>query len=499
MLIATILALSQSQDTSFSCKDVKHKNLLFCEDWSNGISPLHWSHETSATGGGNGEFQMYTSHPRNSFVKNGSLYLKPSFTYNTFGDLRGDLDLYAMGCTKNWNSGCSNAGSLHHESGNQKGKYWSSSEMVETDMNEMNKLLQDSGLPKCETKNKVCNIMVPVGGMRKSPIMSAKLMSKQAFKYGRFEFVATLPKGDYLWPAIWMLPESQLPWPLGGEIDIMESMGNKDKAFTLNHNSSSSALHLGTKNTWYDLAYTPAYEELLTSKKLPKRDNLNGPTTFGLYWNENNLYTYINDDNNRVLDMDQMFRMKAQKLMSLQHKLTKCQQEAAQIIQDKGYKAGWRNYFKMNGRDVSTNLWTDHHDAPFDKPFYLIMNLAVGGNFFTSNLNPTSKASAMYDHPLWHSGQLPSMFWYSRMKNWWASWSDKPLPSKFESVDTSITSFLEPKNTWNEYAYGAQDAWRPNTHKADKMTNISPPPDDDISDHSAFKIHRVSVSVPDYI
>ena len=36
------------------------------------------------------------------------------------------------------------------------------------------------------------------------------------------------PTGDWLWPAIWMLPVKQAygGWPASGEIDIMESRGN---------------------------------------------------------------------------------------------------------------------------------------------------------------------------------------------------------------------------------------------------------------------------------
>ena len=56
--------------------------------------------------------------------------------------------------------------------------------------------------------------------------MSAKLISRASIKYGRIEFVATLPRGDYLWPALWMLPTGAGPWPTAGEIDVMESMGN---------------------------------------------------------------------------------------------------------------------------------------------------------------------------------------------------------------------------------------------------------------------------------
>ena len=39
---------------------------------------------------------------------------------------------------------------------------------------------------------------------------------------------AKLPKGDWLWPAIWMLPRYNEygQWPASGEIDIMESRGN---------------------------------------------------------------------------------------------------------------------------------------------------------------------------------------------------------------------------------------------------------------------------------
>ena len=42
------------------------------------------------------------------------------------------------------------------------------------------------------------------------------------------EVRAKLPRGDWLWPAIWMLPrwEAYGKWPSSGEIDIMESRGN---------------------------------------------------------------------------------------------------------------------------------------------------------------------------------------------------------------------------------------------------------------------------------
>ena len=60
--------------------------------------------------------------------------------------------------------------------------------------------------------------------------MSAPLTTKNShhITYGKVEIRAKLPEGDWLWPALWMLPvdEAYGPWPMSGEIDIMESRGN---------------------------------------------------------------------------------------------------------------------------------------------------------------------------------------------------------------------------------------------------------------------------------
>jgi beta-glucanase (GH16 family) len=78
---------------------------------------------------------------------------------------------------------------------------------------------------------------------------SARLNSKFAFKYGRVEARAKLPKGAGTWPAIWMLGKNikepggywtsnygTTNWPACGEIDIMEHWGR-------NQNVVSSAVH----------------------------------------------------------------------------------------------------------------------------------------------------------------------------------------------------------------------------------------------------------------
>lgn len=52
-------------------------------------------------------------------------------------------------------------------------------------------------------------------------------LSKRVQLYGRVEVRAKIPKGNGLWPAIWMLPGRayNLCWPSGGEIDITEVLG----------------------------------------------------------------------------------------------------------------------------------------------------------------------------------------------------------------------------------------------------------------------------------
>ena len=69
---------------------------------------------------------------------------------------------------------------------------------------------------------------------------SSKIVSrgKKTFKYGRIDIRAKLPKGKGIWPALWMLPQSNVygGWPTSGEIDIMELVGHEpNKAYATMH------------------------------------------------------------------------------------------------------------------------------------------------------------------------------------------------------------------------------------------------------------------------
>jgi beta-glucanase (GH16 family) len=85
-----------------------------------------------------------------------------------------------------------------------------------------------------------------------NPVASARLRTSNsfAFTYGRVETRAKLPAGDWLWPAIWMLPLNQEYglWPTSGEIDIMESRGNLnlfDEGVNIGAEQYGSTLHYG--------------------------------------------------------------------------------------------------------------------------------------------------------------------------------------------------------------------------------------------------------------
>jgi len=61
-----------------------------------------------------------------------------------------------------------------------------------------------------------------------------KTQGIQSWKYGRIDIRAALPKGQGIWPALWMLGDNitSVGWPSCGEIDIMEMIGgagNNDK------------------------------------------------------------------------------------------------------------------------------------------------------------------------------------------------------------------------------------------------------------------------------
>ena len=82
-------------------------------------------------------------------------------------------------------------------------------------------------------------------------------LNKAAWKYGRIEVRAKLPRGKGVWPAIWTLGanRSEMRWPKCGEIDIMEYVGKQPDLVHANahyavkgkHQSDSGKIKTKTK------------------------------------------------------------------------------------------------------------------------------------------------------------------------------------------------------------------------------------------------------------
>ena len=105
-----------------------------------------------------------------------------------------------------------------HETGNNNG--WGNHELEYYQAE--NTLIYDGHLViKAKKEN--------VGGFQYT---SSRMVTqgKKEFKYGRVDIRAILPKGQGLWPALWMLGSdiSTVGWPKCGEIDIMEMIGGGD-------------------------------------------------------------------------------------------------------------------------------------------------------------------------------------------------------------------------------------------------------------------------------
>lgn len=168
-----------------------------------------------------------------------------------------------------------------------------------------------------------------------------------SFKYGRLEVRAKLPRGDWLWPAVWLLPKHEQygPWPASGEIDFMEARGNANK--TSGPNQIGSTLHWGPsqqENPW-DIFH----EEYVLTDGTDFADDYH---IFGLYWDEDEIYTYVDTDENKVL---------------------------VAKINETFWEKGLRQ--RPHWQKSYTNPWaaSKNVNAPYDQEFYIVMNLAVGG------------------------------------------------------------------------------------------------------------------------
>ncbi len=159
----------------------------------------------------------------------------------------------------------------------------------------------------------------------------SELFSK---KYGRFEFRAKLPTGQGVWPALWMLPQSDKygTWASSGEIDVMEARGQEPTKVL-------GTLHYGSR--WPNNAHSSKTYEL------PNKGTIADFHEYALEWEPGQISWSVDG-----------------KVYATQTSWW----SSSKLDGDKGVKPR---------QESDLNAWP----APFDQPFYLVMNVAVGGKF----------------------------------------------------------------------------------------------------------------------
>jgi beta-glucanase (GH16 family) len=150
----------------------------------------------------------------------------------------------------------------------------------------------------------------------KQEYSSAKIVTegKAAFTYGFFEARAKVPCSRGSWPAFWMMPVADVPWPEGGEIDVLEHVGSQPNVVHANLHTKQFNHTKGNGRG--------AQRPLPTSCSAFHR--------YQLSWTADEILIGVDD----------------------------------------------RAYMRVrNDRPGGRGAW------PFDQPFYLILNLAMGGGW----------------------------------------------------------------------------------------------------------------------
>lgn len=153
--------------------------------------------------------------------------------------------------------------------------------------------------------------------------------------YGRFAARIKMPAGQGTWPAFWMLSAEDFygGWPLSGEIDVIETVNLGafcEDCPDLEENRLHGTIHFG--NEW------PANERFGETYTLPGGTRPDESYhVYAIEWGEGRFDWYVDD-----------------------------------VYQ---FSATTDNWFT-----ISPQAQGDPN-APFDRPFYMMLNLAVGGSW----------------------------------------------------------------------------------------------------------------------
>ncbi|OJT14807.1 Beta-1,3-glucan-binding protein [Trametes pubescens] len=309
-----------------------------------------WQRDVELGGFGNGEFQMTTDSSDNLYVQDGQLYIMPTFTSDKIGRDAvldgGSVDL-GDACTTSNKTACS----------------------VKSDKSQKNAI---------------------------QPVQSARIstMNSTSIAYGKIEVRAKIPRGDWLWPAIWMLPKDNKygAWPMSGEIDLMEARGNAASYTAQGVNFIRASLNYGVLQT----VQTHIFGWWSQKQSSFDKDF----HVYSMEWTPDWMRFYVDS--------------RLQAMMNLK-------------ITGKGgkdfFKRGNYPATATNGSAVAVvvqDIWSQAGGsaaAPFDQEFYLIIDLAVGG---TSGWFPDNIGGKM-----WFDGSRDAMWDFASAQDTWAAtWPD---------------------------------------------------------------------------
>ncbi|KAG0312572.1 hypothetical protein BGZ99_009388 [Dissophora globulifera] len=321
--------------------------LLFGDEFDK-LDTSRWRHDLTLTGGGNFEAQAYINNRTNTFVKDGIFYIRPTLTENRIGSAA----LHEGGVMDMWGS--------------------------------------DPGTECTGNYNYGCYRVAGGGGNILNPIQSGLVRSVNSFKfrYGKVEVRAKMPKGKWIWPAIWMMPADYQygSWPASGEIDLVESRGNGPDYPAGGYDKVASTLHWGPSYEFNRFQMTHA--ETTSTTGATFADDFH---VFTLDWKPEGLQTFV--DGKLLLDVpfNNMFQ--------------------------KGNFPPWID-----------NLWAGSNSAPFDQEFYLIMNVAVAGS---SGYFPDGVGGKPWSDTSEHAVND----FYAAKDDWYPTWGSESGTDRALAVD----------------------------------------------------------------